>query len=88
MEKAFSDAKAALCKTALLVHPQQGWELALIVDVSSHCVGATLQQRSSPWQPLAFFSKKLEPSQIQYCIQLLIGSCWLAVLAFAISGFC
>jgi hypothetical protein len=67
MEKAFADAKAALCKTALLAHSQQGWELALMVDVSSHCLG--LQQSSSPsspWQPLAFFSKKLEPAQIRY----------------------
>jgi hypothetical protein len=62
MEKAFADAKAALCKTALLAHSQQGWELALMVDASSDCLGAALQQRSSPsspWQPLAFFSKKL-----------------------------
>jgi hypothetical protein len=69
MEKAFADAKAALCKTALLAHPQQGWELALMVDASSDCVGAALQQRlspSSPWQPLAFFSRKLEPAQIRY----------------------
>jgi hypothetical protein len=48
MEKTFTDAKAALCKTALLAHPRQGWELALMVDASSDCVGAVLQQRSSP----------------------------------------
>jgi hypothetical protein len=48
MEKAFADAKAALCRTALLAHPQQGWELALTVDASLDCVGAALQQRSSP----------------------------------------
>jgi hypothetical protein len=70
MEKAFSDAKAALCNTALLAHPQQGWELALMVDASSDCVVAALLQRSSstssPWRPLAFFSKKLEPFQVRY----------------------
>jgi hypothetical protein len=80
MAKAFSDAKAALCKTALLAHPQQGWELALMVDASSRCVGAALQQRSSPstpWQPLAFFSKKLEPAQVQYSAfdRELLASC-------------
>jgi hypothetical protein len=40
-----------------------------MVDASSDCVGAALQQRSSPsspWQPLAFFSRKLEPAQIRY----------------------
>jgi hypothetical protein len=30
MAKTFADAKAALCKTALLIPPQQGWELALM----------------------------------------------------------
>jgi hypothetical protein len=29
MEKALSDAKAALCKTALLAHPQQGLEAGI-----------------------------------------------------------
>ncbi len=69
MEKEFADAKSALCKTALLAHPQQAWELALMADASSDCVGAALHQRSSPsspWQPLAFFSRKLEPAQIRY----------------------
>ncbi len=51
MAKAYSDAKAALCKTALLAHPQQGFELALMVDASADCVGATLQQQSSPSSP-------------------------------------
>jgi cleavage and polyadenylation specificity factor subunit 1 len=51
MEKAFADAKAALCKTALLAHSQQGWELALMVDASSDCLGAALQQSSYPSSP-------------------------------------
>jgi hypothetical protein len=40
-----------------------------MVDASTDCVGAALQQQaspSSPWQPLEFFSKKLEPAQVQY----------------------
>ncbi len=28
MERAFIDAKEALCKATLLAHSQQGWELA------------------------------------------------------------
>jgi hypothetical protein len=52
MEKELADAKSALCKTTLLVHPQQDWELALMGDASSDCVGAALQQRSSPSQYL------------------------------------
>ncbi len=65
IEKAFVDAKEALCKATLLAHPQ----LALMVDSSSDCVGAALQQRSSstsPWQLLAFLSKKMEPAQVRY----------------------
>jgi hypothetical protein len=45
MEKEFADAKSALCKTALLAHPQQGWELALMADASLDCAGVALQQR-------------------------------------------
>jgi hypothetical protein len=63
-EKAFADAKAALCKTALLSNPQQGWELALMVDASSDCVGAALPSlHGSPWLS---FSKKLEPAKVWY----------------------
>ncbi len=46
--KAFADAKTALCMTALLAHPQQSWDLPLMGDASSDCVGAALQQRASP----------------------------------------
>ncbi len=40
-----------------------------MVDASADHVGAALQQRRSvaaDWQPLAFFSKKLEPVQMRY----------------------
>ncbi len=40
-----------------------------MVDASGDHVGAALQQRVSPsaaWQPLAFYSKKLEPAQTRY----------------------
>ncbi len=40
-----------------------------MVDASADHVGAALQQRRSAaadWQSLAFFSKKLEPAQMQY----------------------
>jgi hypothetical protein len=38
-------------------------------NASAEHVGASLQQRaatSGPWQPLGFFSKKLEPAQTRY----------------------
>ncbi len=69
MEAAFAAAKAALCKTVSLAHPSPTAELALMVDASAEHVGASLQQRTAaggPWQPLSFFSKKLEPAQTRY----------------------
>jgi hypothetical protein len=66
MAAAFAAAKAALCKKVSLAHPSPTGELALMVDASAEHVGAPLQQRaavSGPWQPLVFFSKKLEPAQ-------------------------
>jgi hypothetical protein len=40
-----------------------------MVDASATHVGAALQQKpspSSPWQPLGFFSKKLDTAQMKY----------------------
>ncbi len=69
MEAAFDAARTALRAAALLAHPQQDQELAVMVDASANHVDATLQQQRSPaaaWQPLAFFAEKLEPAQKRY----------------------
>jgi hypothetical protein len=69
METAFDATRSALGAAAQLANPQQNQELALMVDASDDHVGAALQQQSSllaAWQPLAFFSKKLEPGQRRY----------------------
>jgi hypothetical protein len=69
MVAAFDAARTALGAAALLAHPQQDQELAVMVDASADHVGAALQQRRSAaadWQPLAFFTKKLEPAQMRY----------------------
>jgi hypothetical protein len=69
MLQAVEDAKRALSKATLLAHPAAGAELGIAVDASAEHVGAALQQRASPaaaWQPLGFFSKKLEPAQVKY----------------------
>jgi transposase InsO family protein len=67
MVSAFQEAKQMLCKAACLAHPDVGAELSLAVDASDSHIGAVLQQ-SSPFgpQPLAFFSRKLEPAQSRY----------------------
>jgi hypothetical protein len=69
MVAAFDAARTALGVAALLAHPQQAQELAVMVDSSPNHVGAALQQRRSAaadWQPLTFFYKKLEPAQMRY----------------------
>jgi cleavage and polyadenylation specificity factor subunit 1 len=69
MEAAFTSIKTALASAALLAHPAPGAEICLMVDASANHVGAALQQRPSPsssWQPLGFFSKKLNPTQQRY----------------------
>ncbi len=66
---AIEAAKQAVAEAALLAHPISGAEICLMVDASNVHVGASLQQRTSssaPWQPLGFFSKKLEAAQQRY----------------------
>ena len=69
MLAAFADIKTALLKTASLAFPVDTAELSLATDASATHVGAVLQQRSSPtadWQPLGFFSAKLDNAQLSY----------------------
>ncbi len=69
MVEAFKTAKAAVATATYLVHPSPGAEICVMVDASADHVGAALQQRSSPsagWQPLGFFSKKLDAAQVKY----------------------
>jgi hypothetical protein len=63
------DAKAALNSTMWLGHPSPMAQLALHMDASSSHIGAALQQQlkgHSTWQPLGFFSQKLEASQAKW----------------------
>ena len=69
MSTAFDTAKASLSASALLSHPSSSAELVVVADASSSHVGAALHQRrrtSDPWQPLGFFSKKLDRAQVSY----------------------
>ena len=69
MREAFSAAKSALASTARLAHPVEHAELSLFSDASATHVGAVLQQRVNPgaaWEPLGFFSKKLDKPQLVY----------------------
>ena len=66
---AFDTAKISVSSSALLSHPSSAAELVVVADASSSHVGAALHQRcrrSDPWQPLGFFSKKLDRAQMSY----------------------
>jgi hypothetical protein len=64
LHKAFEECKVSLSRATLLAHPDPSAPLALITDASTSAMGAVLQQHiQNAWQPLAFFSKKLNPVQ-------------------------
>lgn len=63
----FNQVKKAIADCTLLAHPQNDGRFRLITDASSTAVGAALEQyKNKCWEPLAFFSKKLKPSEIKY----------------------
>lgn len=65
--EAFENCKRSLSEATLLVHPDPKAELSIHTDASDTAIGGVLQQlNGQEWQPLAFFSKKLSPSQKKY----------------------
>jgi len=67
MVQAFKDCKASLSPATLLAHPDPSALLALFTDASDTAIGTALQQRvCDAWQPLAFYSHNLSPTQQKY----------------------
>ena len=67
MEQAFREAKVALSEAAILAHLLSEPELSLAVEASDHHMGRVLQQKcAAGWQPLAFFSRKLNAVETKY----------------------
>jgi hypothetical protein len=67
MEISFQTAKSILANAVPLSHPAPNATLSLATDASDSHVGAVLQQRArGSWQPLAFFSHKLSPTETWY----------------------
>lgn len=65
--QAFRECIKSLADAALLAHPDSESKLGLVTDASDTALGGVLQQfKDGHWQPLAFFSKKLSPSQRKY----------------------
>ena len=64
---AFDQVKHALADAALLSHPKPDAPLCVMTDASDVAVGAALQQKvDNIWQPIAFFSKRLQPAETRY----------------------
>ena len=64
---AFEQAKSLLADAGTLIHPVPDAVTSVAVDASNSAVGAVLQQFvNGEWRPLAFFSKKLSPTQQNY----------------------
>jgi transposase InsO family protein len=69
MRTSFVEAKAALSRATWLAHSDPASQLALHVDASSSHLGAALHQQPKGgmhWQPLGFFSRKLEDAQAKW----------------------
>lgn len=67
LDKAFYSCKASLAEATLLAHPNPTAQLTLWTDASDNTIAAVLQQKvDSLWQPLSFFSKKLNTAQKKY----------------------
>ena len=66
-ESAFSESKEILANATLLVHPDPMAQINITCDASDVAVGGVLQQYlNGMWQPLSFFSKKLNPAETRY----------------------
>ncbi|XP_060809959.1 uncharacterized protein K02A2.6-like [Amyelois transitella] len=71
---AFEACKRSLCDAALLAHPDSQARLRLVTDASDTAIGGVLQQlKDYDWQPLAFFSRKLSPSQFTTDVRHISG---------------
>ncbi|KMQ86146.1 pol polyprotein [Lasius niger] len=65
--QAFQQCKDQLANAALLAHPTENAPLILSTDASDKAIGAVLEQVSQGHrQPLAFFSRKLNKTQVAY----------------------
>ena len=64
---AFTAIKQSLANATILAHPSTDAPYCLAVDASNVAVGAVLQQNiNGMWQPIAFFSKRLQPAETKY----------------------
>ncbi len=67
LDNAFQRSKQVLAAAVPLAHPAPNAAIALATDASdTHIGGALQQQAQGSWQPLGFFSRKLQPAKSKY----------------------
>lgn len=65
--ESFEKCKTGINRATIIAHPMPNSPLALVTDASNSALGAVLQQLvDKEWQPLGFFSKKLNKTQQLY----------------------
>lgn len=65
--QAFVNCKEGLANAALLAHPLDNAKICLMVDASDHAIGGVVNQlNDNVWEPLAFFSRRLSPAELNY----------------------
>ena len=64
IEDAFNAAKEALTRATMLMHPHTESPYALTVDASGAAIVAVLKHDLGSWKPVAFFSRKLRPADL------------------------
>ncbi|CAK9813145.1 Transposon Ty3-I Gag-Pol polyprotein [Anthophora plagiata] len=68
-KEAFEETKRQVAAATLLHHPRENAPLALRTDASDVAIGAALEQMvDGAWEPLGFFSRKLEKAQLNYSV--------------------
>ena len=66
-DTAFAEVKEKLAQATLLAYPNAEYPLSLMVDASDRAVGGVIQQfHGDAWEPVAFFSRKLQPAETRY----------------------
>ncbi|CAH8821790.1 unnamed protein product, partial [Trichobilharzia szidati] len=64
---AFTQVKKAIADATLLMYQDPTAPLSISVDASDTAIGAVLQQLvNNEWQPLAFFSRRLQVAETKY----------------------
>ena len=67
LQASFDAIKEALAEATLLHHPRPNAPLALTTDASKFAIGGVLEQCGpNGWEPLSFYSAKLDDNQIDW----------------------